>query len=174
MIRAPKFVLASGGVVLAVGALTLAVPRAAHAVAALLVQVTNTPASPVPTVATDNPALQPFAQIQTGAPGSLNLGFVVPAGKTWAIETVSVVCLGGTSIPAGLTTDVRLFMTTGGNNVGYYFAPAQNAPQEFMVTQPLRAYADPGTFVNIGSGSGVPADYNCTGTVSGHLVNPPI
>jgi hypothetical protein len=42
MIRIPKSVVSFGALVLAAGALTLAVPPAAHAVAAALVQVTNT------------------------------------------------------------------------------------------------------------------------------------
>jgi hypothetical protein len=42
MIRIPKSVVSLGALVLAAGALTLAVPRAVHAVAAALVQVTNT------------------------------------------------------------------------------------------------------------------------------------
>ena len=42
MIRIPKSVISFGALALAVGVLTLAVPRAAYAVAAALVQVTNT------------------------------------------------------------------------------------------------------------------------------------
>jgi hypothetical protein len=42
MIRIPKSVVSFGAVALVAGVLTLAVPRAAHAVAAALVQVTNT------------------------------------------------------------------------------------------------------------------------------------
>lgn len=46
MIRIPKSVVSFGALALAAGVLTLAVPRAAHAVAAALVEVTNTAANP--------------------------------------------------------------------------------------------------------------------------------
>jgi hypothetical protein len=148
-------------------------PRAVRAAVATLVQVSNTVTNPVPTVATDNPALQPFAQTQQGTTGNLSLGFAVPAGKTWALEEMSVTCLGSTVIPTGQQTDFRLFLTTGGTAVQYTFAPVQvGANQELVVTQPIHASADPGTFVNIGSGSGIPGDWSCFASVSGHLVNP--
>lgn len=148
-------------------------PRAVKAAVATLVQVTNTQANPVPTVATDNPGLQPFAQTQQGSPGNLSLGFAVPANKTWALEEMSLTCLGGTAIAAGSTTDVRLFLSTGGNAIQYTFAPVLNSfNEEFIVTQPVHAYADQGTFVNIGSGAGIPANWTCFASLSGHLVNP--
>ncbi len=46
MMRIPKSVVSFGAVALAAGVLTLAIPRTAHALAAALVQVANTPASP--------------------------------------------------------------------------------------------------------------------------------
>jgi hypothetical protein len=46
MIRPPKSVASFGALALAAGVLALAIPRAAHAVAVALVQVTNTAASP--------------------------------------------------------------------------------------------------------------------------------
>jgi hypothetical protein len=146
-------------------------PRAVRAAVATLVQVSNTPASPVPTVATDNPALQPYAA--SASSSGLSISFP-PLGKTWVIETLSLDCLGdGSPIPAGQATDVRLFMTTGGNFLQYTFAPTLNSSnQELIVTQPIRAYEDPGTAVFLGSGSGLPAGWTCYAVVSGHLVNP--
>jgi hypothetical protein len=46
MIRIPKSVVSFAALALAAGALTLAVPRAAHALTAALVEVSNSPASP--------------------------------------------------------------------------------------------------------------------------------
>lgn len=150
-------------------------PRAVAAAVATLVQVSNSPANPIPTVATDNPALQPFAQTVINPPGNLSLRFSAPAGKTWAIEAVNVVCSGVSVIPTGQTTDVRLFMTTGGNALQYTFAPKQvDGNTELIVNESIRVYADPDTLVIIGSGAGVPPDYTCSGVVSGHLVSPPI
>jgi hypothetical protein len=48
MIRIPKPVVSFGGLFLAVGLITLAIPRTTHALAAALVQVNNT---------TENPAI---------------------------------------------------------------------------------------------------------------------
>jgi hypothetical protein len=58
MFRIPKSVLSFGAVAVAGGALTLAVPRAAHAIAATLVQVVNTTANPAITQDTSRQASQ--------------------------------------------------------------------------------------------------------------------
>lgn len=58
MIRIPKTVVSFGALALAAGALTLAVPRAAHALAAALVQVINSTASPANTEDTSRQASQ--------------------------------------------------------------------------------------------------------------------
>jgi hypothetical protein len=151
-------------------------PRAVRAAVATLVQVANTPANPVPTVATDNPALQPFAitESPTGT-ATFNAPFPAPAGKTWAIETLSVICASPTAIPTGQTPYVGVTVVTGGTPVYYYFAPTQTYFNTVMiVNQPFRAYADPGTTVYIGAQPGIPLVFDCTETLSGHLVNPPI
>jgi hypothetical protein len=157
---------------LLVAAFSIIGPRAVHAAVATLVQVANTAASPIPTVATDNPALQPFAVSATST--GVDLGFSAPAGKTWSIETISIFCNGrsGTVSPANVT-DIRLFLVTGGVSLQYTFAPTVvTANTELIVTEPIRAYADPGSFVQIGSGAGVPSGWSCYGVLSGHLVNP--
>jgi hypothetical protein len=146
-------------------------PRAVRAAVATLVQVANTASSPVPTVATDNPALQPFAASAENG-GLYNLNFAVPAGKTLVIETLSLSCSGSTAI-TGQTPDVRVFVQTGGASMQYTFAPTLNfANEQLIVTQPLRAYADAGSSVGIGSGSAVPLGWTCYAVLSGHLVNP--
>ena len=58
MIRLPKSVVSFGTVALVAGVVTLAVPRAAHAVAAALVQVTNTAANPAITQSVPSQAAQ--------------------------------------------------------------------------------------------------------------------
>jgi hypothetical protein len=146
-------------------------PQAVRAAVATLVQVANTASSPVPTVATDNPALQPFAASAENS-GLYNLFIAVPASKTLVIETMSLSCGGSTAI-SGPAPDVRLFVRTGGTQVLYTFAPTLLfSNTELIVTQPLRAYADAGSSVEIGSGSVVPLGWTCYAVVSGHLVNP--
>lgn len=58
MFRIPKSILSFGAVAVASGALTLAVPRAAHAIAATLVQIVNTTANPAITQDTSKQASQ--------------------------------------------------------------------------------------------------------------------
>jgi hypothetical protein len=161
-----------GGLLLAGSILTLLAPKAAHALAAALVQVTNTAANPVPTIATDNPALHPFAVNATA--DNLFLNFA-GAPATWVVETVSVTCISqnGSTIAPSQLTDVRLFFTTGGSTVQYTFAPTLiDSNTELIATQAIRAYVDPGTFIAVGGGSNVPSGWSCFGTLAGHLVNP--
>jgi hypothetical protein len=58
MIRLPKSVVSFGAVALVAGVLALAVPRAAHAVAAAMVLVTNTAANPAITQSVPSQAAQ--------------------------------------------------------------------------------------------------------------------
>jgi hypothetical protein len=58
MIRLSKSVLAVGGVVLAAGLIAFTNPKTVHAVAAALVQVTNTSSNPVVTQSTSQQATQ--------------------------------------------------------------------------------------------------------------------
>ena len=58
MTKIPKAAFSFAGLAVVAGVLTLAVPQAAHAVAAALVQVTNTTASPVVTQSTPSMASQ--------------------------------------------------------------------------------------------------------------------
>jgi hypothetical protein len=104
MIRSPKSVLSFGAIALAAGVLTLAVPQAAHAVAAALVQVTNTAASPaitqgVPTLAGQivdlgNTALPnagtvtPFYSISPA--GIFDFGYSIPANQSLVVTAVDI------------------------------------------------------------------------------------
>ncbi len=58
MFRLPKTVLHLGAATIVLGALILIAPRAAHAIAATLVQVTNTTANPAVTQGTEKQAAQ--------------------------------------------------------------------------------------------------------------------
>jgi hypothetical protein len=164
----------AGACVLLVATFSIIGPRAVHAAVAALVQVANTPANPVPIVATDNPALQPYAA--NAQSSGVALGFApAPGGKTWVIETMSLFCFSdnGSTISPAQTTDIRLILSTGGTSIQYTFVPTLlPSNQELIVDQTIRAYADPNTFVNIGSGSGIPAGWSCFASLAGHLVNP--
>jgi hypothetical protein len=114
MIKLPKSVLPFGAGALALGALIVAAPRAAHAIAATLVQVTNTSASPavaqdVSRMASQNVQLISSPSSANGptanavAPGAHvalyqmfpngDYGanpFVVPAGQSLIITSISL------------------------------------------------------------------------------------
>lgn len=100
MIRLPKSVLSFGGVAMVACLLTLAIPRAAHAVVAALVQVANTAAAPAITqdvskLASENVELScsPICSRVLADPA---LGFVlggtftVPAGQRFVISSVQL------------------------------------------------------------------------------------
>ena len=163
----------AGACVLLVATFSIIGPRTVQAAVAALVQVANTAANPVPIVATDNPAQQPYAANSQAS--GLSLGFAAaPAGKTWVIETMSLFCVSenGSTISPAQTTDVRLFLSTGGTSIQYTFVPTLLSNQELIVNQTIRAYVDPGTSVGIASGSGIPAGWSCFAMLAGHLVNP--
>jgi len=134
------------------------------------VQVGNSSASPVPTVATDNPALQAFQYSNSSS--TIGSQFTVPAGKTLVIEQVSFTCLE----PVGSTpTDFRMGVTVGGVSADYLFAPtifSVPGTLELIYSQPAHIYASGGSNVTFGTGSGVGNNSHCVVNVSGHLVSP--
>lgn len=106
MIRISKSIITLGGIAVAASLLTLAVPRAAHAVVATLVQVANTPSSPVIAQGIGNQAAQ-IVQIECGyVPGTQAFNnclavpasgilpttgiYVVPAGETLVVTAVDI------------------------------------------------------------------------------------
>jgi hypothetical protein len=159
--------MGAGGVVAAAFILTILAPRAAHAVAAALVQVTNTSANPIPNRDQDNPAQQPFqllAQPDTRGTGSNQQAtFVnVPAGKRLVIEYVSAAIAAGSG-------RVTLETTAGGTLAAWYFLPQPVGPGT-RVFLPTRIYADPGSLaLVIVDGANTQADVE----LSGHFVNVP-
>jgi hypothetical protein len=77
MMRLPKSVFSFGAVVLSAAILMLAVPRAAHAVAAALVQVTNTASNPAMTQSINQQAAQ---QVEISC-GGYDVGLIEPCGS---------------------------------------------------------------------------------------------
>ena len=95
------------GVAVLVMAFSLAVPRAAHAVVAALVEVANTSANPVPTMDVYRSASQIIELVcPTGLPGgdctqvtpfvsSFPPAFTVPMGQHFVITELESLCTGG-------------------------------------------------------------------------------
>lgn len=140
MIRLPKSVLSFGAVALVASGLMLAVPRAAHAVAAALVQVTNTSASPVPIQDVDVPGRHPYQQTCSSTNSESCTLPAVPVNAELVIQTVSVLSVQSNVAPLGE------LVTTGGGQLAESFftlVPAQSG--QYSATQALIQYADPGT-----------------------------
>lgn len=133
MIHIRKLALPFGGVVLVAGALTLAVPKAAHAVAAALVEITNTAASPVIAQGIGQQAAQ-IVQIECGNtvwgqyPGGCiavlpttvsapSTNYTVPSGQTLVITSVDILS-GAASSPC--TSSAEPFMEAYFPDLGKY------------------------------------------------------
>lgn len=160
---AKSILMGTGSLVLAGLLLTLLVPKAAHAIAATLVQVANTSANPIPNRDQDNPAQQPFQWLTQPAARNgqtrAETDFTVPIGKRLVLEYISA------EIPEG-SGNVTVETTVGGNLAAWYFIQGSSTRGFF----PTRIYADPGTSVQvIVQGSNTQADVE----LSGHFVNIP-
>ncbi|HEX4154081.1 MAG TPA: hypothetical protein VHY48_00580 [Acidobacteriaceae bacterium] len=108
MIHLSKSVLAVSGAVLAAGLIAFTNPKTVHAVAAALVEVTNTAANPVVTQSTAQQATQ-LVQLscnmnfvtETGGSGSCNLlsptmglsgtAYIVPSNQSLVVTAVDIV-----------------------------------------------------------------------------------
>jgi hypothetical protein len=125
-----------------VATLVLVTPRASHALAAALVQVTNTPSSPVPNQDVDAPGRHPFAATCSGV--SFCSFPTVLAGTELVIQTL----VGQISpCPGAPQAFVQLGTTTGGTQTVAALLTFNLSAPGFGagVTQSLTAYADPGT-----------------------------
>ena len=145
MIRLPKAFVSLVAVALIACGLTLAVPRAAHAVAAAMVLVTNTAANPVPNQDVDAPARHAIAE---GCSGQSSCQFSpVPAGQELVIQTLTIQFLLGSS--TSLTQILDLRTVTGGANLLIAAFPVPIGSNLLgpsgSATHSLTAYADPGT-----------------------------
>jgi hypothetical protein len=140
--------------------------------------IANSAAQPVPTSNAHDPAFQPFQkslQVSLTLNQLDNIFYVllqVPAGKRLVIENVS----GWVDTFQTIGTIPRLALeTVAGNSVGYRYLAMTDvghgggAAEDFVVTAPLRMYADPGTAVIVQLRRGVDANYATTGTVSGYV-----
>lgn len=138
MVRFSKSVVTVGGVVLAAGLIGFTNPKTVHAVAAALVQVTNTASNPVVTQGigqqvgqmVDVVCFTNFGNCELLSPTEGEVGgsaYVVPAGQSLVVTAVdvlpNVVCtVGGHvefvnySLPSGVSVQ-RLWAAAGEGNV---------------------------------------------------------
>ncbi len=174
---AKRILMFVGFVVLAAALVSVLAPKATHGLVATLVQVTNTPANPVPTVATDNPALRPYGKYLTIFPGQTSASFQVPAGQTLVIEQLHYTCLG--PLPSGFVPAFFVSLTTGGTPLAFNFNGETYSLLGENVgnfDQVVHLYADPASQVTVYQTYPIPASYaggnsGCGVSISGHLVN---
>lgn len=117
MFRLPKSLPFYGALAIAAGVLILAAPRAAQAIAATLVQVTNTVANPVPNLDAERIARIPYESSQQpqgncpagNGPQQCNFVFTTPpTGYRLVVENVSgwiTLASGATSPPIAELSD---------------------------------------------------------------------
>jgi hypothetical protein len=181
MFHLPK-TLTYGSAVLAAVALLLAAPRAMHAVAATLVQVTNTTAEPVPAKDVDNPARHPFAATCTGqgqgeeGPASCNPLPAPPAGAETVIQSVSILVTRGNS--TATTAGTYYSFVTGGQSYQSYLPYvtqqiASNAAA-WVANQSTTIYEDPSSLHACSAvQSDLATQFQITCTVTGYTVSLP-
>jgi hypothetical protein len=166
MNRLPKSLLSFGAVALAAGVLTLAFPRAAHAVAAVLVEVTNTRSNPVPNQDVDAPGRHPYQQSCSTTSITCFMP-VVPPNTEVVIQTVSMTFSGGT--PGSLI----LSSVGGGVGVNTYIPLVAEPDGSFAVTQPLTQYADPGGSASCSDSTIAHSAGSFTCTITGYSISLP-
>lgn len=145
---AKRTLAVAGSSLLAAGLASLVAPKALHAVTALLVQITNTSANPVPTTPV-GPA-QP-AQLSCTSFNGGDCTVTVPAGKRFDIQTVNMSAEGD---PNNFVTTFYFVYTF--QNQTYLMnlsspntIPGQSGSSSVSnQTQELHAYADPGTTID--------------------------
>jgi hypothetical protein len=123
---AKSILTGTGAVVLAGLILALLVPKAAHAVAATLVQVANTPASPVPNKDIDQPGRHAFVQQCTATTYHCTLAPSVPDGMVFVIQT-----LNSSALYLAVNYDTtKWFFSTNSALAQYYVSNTQETSSE--------------------------------------------
>ena len=146
MFRLPKSALSFGAGALAVAVLILAAPRGAHAIAATLVQVTNTAANPVPNQDVDSPGRHPYQQNCNSGSSAIQDGQIgcemppVPPNTEVVIQNVNV----DINLAPG-PQQWGVLLTQGGGVMGETNFPLVSVAGRYVATQPTTQYADPGT-----------------------------
>jgi hypothetical protein len=157
-----KAVSALGGIFLAALLIAVLAPKATRGVVATLVQVTNTPANPVPTLDADNPAYQPASlefTLDDAASTSITAPSSLPSGGAYrelVINWVTGVCFGNSSLPAPSTISVK----TDGSQLSFFGATSASGPATYFGTK-TSLYASPGSTISLVAlnGSGIQIDF---------------
>jgi hypothetical protein len=180
-----KAVTTLGGVFLAALLIAALAPKAAHGIAASLVQVANTSANPVPTVAADNPANFPVqAQLCTSDTSNCpNPIFMVPTTTSTGLPVKRLV-IENFSGTCSLTPGIRNFLLLlevpiPGSFDAFTFSfplvpasPNNSAGSFVLGGTAVRIYANPGDTITMGMFAGISTSGDsaaCNTILVGHL-----
>jgi hypothetical protein len=174
MMRISKTVFAVGGVVLAAGLITFTNPKTVHAVAAALVQVTNTSSNPVVTQSTSQQATQliqftcnivALGGFGLGGTGSGECG-TVPSNQSLVITAVDISLRNdhGTCVTGGTYAENLM---VGDTNTTIYtwtlsFGGAIGGPTTHFI-YPSGIVVPPNTTLEAAETGGCPANFQLTG-----------
>jgi hypothetical protein len=168
-----------GSTVLLACIVSLAAPKKARALVATLVQITNTPASPVPVteVGTQQPFDYTCNSTLTGPAGSNSCYITIPAGKRLVALNASARIF----VDAGVFVNFTFLFLNNGQYAEQFLTvppPIDFNPGSisYSISQPILAYVDPGTtsYCNIDYISTFPVKTNgLSCTISGYLVDVP-
>lgn len=171
---AKSFLTGTGAVLLAGLVFTLLAPKAAHAIAATLVQVTNTSANPVPNKDVDQQGrlLYQYYSNCTSTNGTCTITYpAVPAGQRLIIQHVSAIV----ETPSATTLNVVQFR---GGGV-YEFLPYQLATANYtnqytnVINTDVIESFDTGQQPAIDAFSTSSAAFTTLATISGYMISYP-
>jgi hypothetical protein len=173
-----------GFIMFAAALVTALAPKAAHALIATLVQVTNTSANPVPNKDVDNPDRSTVVDLYCVAPGLAGFtavgcdttsSFTVPAGQRLILEQLDAQCV----TPEGNAL-YGANMNFTGAGTGYLHPFALGSPAthsgvtNYVQNQTIRYYVDSGSPIYFDlSTTDTSGSTNCSFQVVGHLISYP-
>jgi len=168
----PKPVLAVGGLVLAGALVTVTIPKTVHAVAAALVQVTNTASNPVVTQSTSQQAtqlIQMSCNIATSpderGKGSALCG-TVPSNQSLVVTAVDITLRNDLDFCVTGNTYVENLELGASEAIAYTWTLSFNGPTYGPTNHfiyPSGIVFPPSSVVNASESSGCPANFQLTG-----------
>jgi hypothetical protein len=179
---AKKVLMSVGLVVLAAALISTLAPKATHALVATLVQISNTPSSPVPNRDVDLPdraTIQDQGCTATSFAGgntaTCSPSFTVPAGQRFVFQELEASCTAprgnniyGASailVEAGFGTFHPFVLISEGDGAGQ---------AQYAQNQQVHYYADPGSTISFFTyTTDTAGNTNCYFAASGYLINYP-
>jgi hypothetical protein len=171
MVRLSKSVLAVGATVLAAGLITLASPRTVHALAAALVEVTNTASNPVVTQSTSQQATQ-LVQMNCAIVGSVDargagsgLCGTVPSNQSLVVTAVDIALRNQGFCVAGATYAENL-QVAGSDTAAYTWTLSYSGASFDPTTHfiyPSGIVFPPNSTLEAAETGGCPANFQLTG-----------